>query len=768
MPNQERVQGEISSRLTYELRFKKLANAIHSAADFNAITLGLREQILSVYDVEMATIYLVDASRQNLHSWIVLPGEVLKKISIPINTSSISGYVAASGRPVSIRDVYDGMELMGIDSDLQFDDSWDQKTGSRSRQVLAVPIRFKNTLLGVIQLINKTDGSDFSFEEEKRAFDLAETLGIAFHNQYKASRKLSSRHDLLLRRGLLSEKDLEKAQVQARQRKRELDTVLVDEFKVPRVELGKAAAQFFGVPYVDLAASSYDPAELVKGINLDYFKKAHCMPLALRDGKLLLAVDDPHQQGRIDEIVQVLKASSCELRLALRADIERFVDELRAGRNGRGRKGRERSVSEILDEMKEQLPSGVEKDDVVEVADVEEQAVVALVRKIIEDACSQNASDIHIEPYGHSRDAEVRFRVDGQCHMELTIPRTHIRAVVSRFKILAQMDIADRRRPQDGKIKFRLSSGKEIELRVSSMPTADGNEDVVLRILADREPLPLKKLMPAHVLEPFAEIVRKPYGIILVVGPTGSGKTTTLHSALNYINTPEKKIWTAEDPVEITQYRLRQVQVNPKIDLTFAAAMRAFLRSDPDVIMVGEMRDAETVKMGIEASLTGHLVFSTLHTNSAPETVTRLIEMGMDPFNFADALLGILAQRLVRTLCGKCRGAYLPDREEYDLLRKRFGPLFDQRIGIPWADTLRLYRAGACETCSRTGYRGRSGLFELLQGSAEVKERIIRRASVDEIREQAIGDGMRTLLQEGIRTIFEGLTDYQQVMGVCG
>jgi type II secretory ATPase GspE/PulE/Tfp pilus assembly ATPase PilB-like protein len=264
----------------------------------------------------------------------------------------------------------------------------------------------------------------------------------------------------------------------------------------------------------------------------------------------------------------------------------------------------------------------------------------------------------------------------------------------------------------------------------------------------------------------FTHIISQPYGIVLVVGPTGSGKTTTLHAALNHINRPDTKIWTAEDPVEITQKGLRQVQVLPKIGLDFAAAMRSFLRADPDVIMVGEMRDRETASTGIEASLTGHLVFSTLHTNSAPETITRLLDMGMDPFNFADALLGVLAQRLVRTLCVNCKKAYHPDKKEYDDLVRTYTGNFEA-IGYTYTDNLKLYRANGCDKCNNTGYRGRTGIVELLDGTDEIKVLIQDRAKIEELREQAVKDGMTTLMQDGIRKIFLGLTDIQQVRKVC-
>jgi type II secretory ATPase GspE/PulE/Tfp pilus assembly ATPase PilB-like protein len=262
-------------------------------------------------------------------------------------------------------------------------------------------------------------------------------------------------------------------------------------------------------------------------------------------------------------------------------------------------------------------------------------------------------------------------------------------------------------------------------------------------------------------------IINKPYGMVLVVGPTGSGKTTTLHAALHEINTPDKKIWTAEDPVEITQYGLRQVQVQPKIGFDFAAAMRAFLRADPDVIMVGEMRDFETAKTGVEASLTGHLVFSTLHTNSAPETIVRLLDMGIDPLNFADALLGILAQRLVRTLCKKCKQAYHPQRSEFDEIVQVYGEKYFKKLNLSYNDDLVLYRPKGCDACDNTGYKGRMGIHELLVATDEIKRLVQKHATVEEIRAIGMEQGMTTLLQDGLFKAFQGHTDIRQVERVC-
>jgi type II secretory ATPase GspE/PulE/Tfp pilus assembly ATPase PilB-like protein len=334
---------------------------------------------------------------------------------------------------------------------------------------------------------------------------------------------------------------------------------------------------------------------------------------------------------------------------------------------------------------------------------------------------------------------------------------------------MADLDIAERRKPQDGKIKFKKFGGKNIELRVATLPTQGGMEDVVMRILDGNEPLPLDQIgFSESNYKNFVEAISNPYGIIFVCGPTGSGKTTTLHSALKYLNNTKTKIWTAEDPVEITQKGLRQLQVKPKIGLDFAAAMRSFLRADPDVIMVGEMRDRETTSIGIQASLTGHLVLSTLHTNSAPESVTRLLDMGMDPFNFSDAILCILAQRLARTLCKNCKQPYHLLLEGYSSLAREYGlDWFNDRLNIPFKDELMLNKPVGCDDCNSHGYRGRMALHELLMGTDEIKLLIQNSAKISEIRAQAIKDGMVTLKQDGIEKIFNGHLDLLQVRKVC-
>jgi type II secretory ATPase GspE/PulE/Tfp pilus assembly ATPase PilB-like protein len=332
---------------------------------------------------------------------------------------------------------------------------------------------------------------------------------------------------------------------------------------------------------------------------------------------------------------------------------------------------------------------------------------------------------------------------------------------------MSNLDITVKRMPQDGKIKFK-DRNTDIELRVATVPTQGNVEDVVMRILAKGTALPLEEMgLTDSNYREFVKLTDKPYGLVLVVGPTGSGKTTTLHAALGHINKPDRKIWTAEDPVEITQRGIRQVQINPRIGFDFATAMRAFLRADPDVIMVGEMRDFETAKMGVEASLTGHLVLSTLHTNSAVETIVRLLDIGIDPVNFADSLLGVLAQRLTKTLCKQCKKSYNPPPEVYEDIANHYGREMFEKLKIGYSKRFILYEPNGCEACNGTGYKGRIAIHELLVKSKNVRKAIQKRESVEDIQKVAMEEGMKTLMQDGILKVLQGNTDMNQILRVC-
>lgn len=499
------------------------------------------------------------------------------------------------------------------------------------------------------------------------------------------------------------------------------------------------------------------PRSLLANLKHEYLHREGWVPLERREGRITVLVDDPNNLPRRDSIESLLKTKQIEFCLATREDILKFIDRFYGTGYAKNAAQRGESAAEDGD-RREESPAVSEADG----------TIVRLVNEIINEACVRRASDIHIEPDVRDQEVVVRFRVDGECFPYRNLPYEYRAAIVSRIKILSNLDITERRLPQDGKIRYTRPGGEDIELRVATMPTHGYVEDVVLRILTRGSIMTLAELgMPPETLKRFVEQLDKPYGLILIVGPTGSGKTTTAHAALQRLNRPNTKIWTAEDPVEITQKGIRQVQVHHKIGLDFSTAMRAFLRSDPDIIMVGEMRDYETAKMGVEASTTGHLVLSTLHTNNAPETIVRLLDMKIDPFGFADSLLCVLAQRLVRRLCVHCRESVPVGREEWDEMARQYGEKAFSSLGLEYSEDRRISRAKGCPECNGTGYRGMMGIYELLVASDSIKQMIISRKSIASIRKAATGEGMHTLLQSGIRKVLEGETDLIEILSVC-
>lgn len=596
---------------------------------------------------------------------------------------------------------------------------------------------------------------------------------------------------------LLTDEQLEDALNRQKQnRNLRLGQILIDMGIVDERTLKGALAKKMGVPYVNLGKFNFD-ANAIRIVSATLARRLHIMPLCLHENALIIAIEDPMNTKVLDELRFVTQmkilpaiASNEDIAEAFNSYYSQSFpsefDNLPAmptNADGSIEFNSEESyqletgindlANKLFDEDKSTARETIEDQHIAE----SDNTLVQLVNKMILDAVKNNASDIHIETYPDKKNTIVRFRRDGSMENYLQLPANFRNALISRIKIMSQLDISERRKPQDGKLDFQQFGNAKVELRVATIPTANGLEDIVMRVLAASKPVAMKDLgLSPEALSTMENLIHRSYGLILVCGPTGSGKTTTLHSLLGQINTTERKIWTAEDPVEITQPGLRQVQINAKIGWTFAQAMRSFLRADPDVIMVGEMRDEETTKIGIEASLTGHLVLSTLHTNSAPESIVRMLDLGMDPFNFADALLGILAQRLAKKLCIKCKEPYKPDEAELAELATEYtfntGIDMNSRLNL-WKEQhthegkITLHRAKGCKHCNNTGYRGRLGLYELMTINPALKQLIQKRASVTEITSEALANGMTTLKQDGINKIFQGETDIAQVRAVC-
>jgi type II secretory ATPase GspE/PulE/Tfp pilus assembly ATPase PilB-like protein len=681
------------------------------------------------------------------------------QIRVPFSTTSLAGYVALSQRALVIKNVKNSEELTDIHPRLQFDSKFSDAKGWAVKSQIVVPIK-DEILLGVMQLINFEGDREFTKEDLKHALMVSQMLAKQFRSSLQSTQ---GPYDYLVQKGKISSVELEDVSNKASLYGGSVSRVLMEEYDIEADMIGKSLEYYYRVPYMKYDANHELPTDLLENIGVSYLRSNLWLPVAGNKEEAVILIDDPSDYQRIMEIQGVVNARNYAFRVGLPEHIIQF---LRGNDGGDYEEGFDDIFSNMDDD------GGVEMEDNDE--DEEDEglaatsAIIQLVNRIITESDRLGASDIHIEPGKDNAPGGVRIRVDGLCREIIKIPKEHCAALIARIKVMSRLNIAEKRLPQDGKCKLKVR-GKKLELRVATVPTVQG-ESAVLRILAAGSAMPLEKLnmTPANHKR-VIELSAHPHGLFLVVGPTGSGKTTTLHAVLGHINKPERKIWTAEDPVEITQPGLQQVQMIPKIDFTFATAMRAFLRADPDVILIGEMRDHETASIGVEASLTGHLVLSTLHTNSAPETITRLLDLGLDPVNFSDALLGVLAQRLMRTLCGKCKQPYKPDQKELDHLIDSYGR--DMIEGdMPNIDFKNVELMGAnpdgCDDCGGTGYKGRTGIHELLTGTPTLQGMIYKKAELDDIRKQALKDGMRTMKQDGIFKIFQGLTDYQQLLRV--
>jgi type II secretory ATPase GspE/PulE/Tfp pilus assembly ATPase PilB-like protein len=602
--------------------------------------------------------------------------------------------------------------------------------------------------------------------------DLRQVLSVQEH------RPAAKVGELLREAGLITEEQLSKALAQqAANRGRRIGDILVEMGAVTARQVQRAVADKLGIPFIDVRVFPLD-ASAVTSITPAFAARHQVLPLFQVGDALVVAVENPLAMDFAQDLrfltghsIAPVIADPRELRMRIAREYAAFdaTPMMPAVEHQPGGPALTQTrLDDLTDALAREAPRAPPPRSAESEARVTDNALVRLVNNIIMDAHAQGASDIHIESNGGAGTTRIRFRKDGDLQDYLELQPAYRNALVSRIKIMAGLDIAEHRHAQDGKIAFRRFGPVPIDLRVAIIPTADNLEDAVLRILGGVEPLPLDALgFCERDLTELRTMVSRSYGLILVCGPTGSGKTTTLHSVLHHINSPDIKIWTAEDPVEITQSGLRQVQINSRIGWTFANAMRAFLRADPDVIMVGEMRDAETTKIGIEASLTGHLVFSTLHTNSAAESAVRLLDLGMDPFNFADALIGILSQRLARRLCQRCRKPRSMDDAELHAFAEEYcagSHLEPAAVDAQWREHrgvdghVQLHEAVGCEAC-HGGYKGRVGIYELLTGTPKIKEQIRTRGSVPAIVDAALAGGMRTLRQDAIEKVLDGALD---------
>ena len=785
LSHQATKQTDVAARLAFQKQLQAVTNKIHATNNIDEIMLEVSADICALFNADRLTIYAVGEDKQAIVSKVKTGLNSFKDLKLPIAEHSIAGYVALSKKTVNIKDVYDDGELRGLNPNLRFLQEVDKRTGYRTKQMLVSPIVEPGTseLIGVIQIINNKTGVPFGGLAEEGVHELAQTLAIAFKQRQKPQ-LVKTKYDYLIADAVLSAGEFELASRQARKKAIDVEQVLTDEFQVKIPAIGAALSKFFRVPYEAFKADRVKPAELLKNLKREYVEANQWLPIDdTKEGLVVLCLDPERiRSSRIAS--NVFPKSRLVYKVTTQKDFKETVNQFYGQEAAMDTSSVDDLLSGMEDESATEVLEGGGADEVSAAADNE---LVKLVNKVIVDAYNQGASDIHIEPYLGKAKTEIRFRKDGSLGPYIEVPATYRAAIVARIKIMCDLDISEKRKPQDGKIKFKKFGPLDIELRVATIPTAGGVEDIVMRILAAGEPIPLEKMgFTTRNLDELQKTVSKPYGLFFVCGPTGSGKTTTLHSVMKYLNTPDTKIWTAEDPVEITQKGLRQVQVNKKAGLDFAAVMRSFLRADPDIIMVGEMRDKETAGTGIEASLTGHLVFATLHTNSATESIIRLLDMGMDPFNFSDALLGILAQRLAKRVCS-CKQPYTPESAELTaFLREYCEELMNtsrfkadpkgamEAVYKDWVKTygndkgqLTFYKPVGCDKCGGSGFKGRCGLHELLIASDRLKKLIQEHARVAEMLAVALEEGMRTLKQDGMEKCLMGVTHMKEVRMVC-
>ena len=771
---------------TININLETVVGRIGAAVDVDGVLRELSQDICALFEAERLTVYLVNDDRTLIVAKIKTGLESHEDLNLPMSAEfSVAGYVALNRRLVNIRDAYDVVELNTYDPPVYFYRAVDRATGYRTKQLLAAPIvdgPDSGEALGVVQLLNTLSGKPFPPSAESKVEVLCSALAKSYRRRRPARPVVAkTKYVHLVIDGVITVAELELAIRLARVKGVNIEQVLRDELKVSDTALGLALAKYYGLPYEPFRLDRARPAGLLRKLKRSFVIGEAWVPVGEDDHAMFVITPDPERVIGSRIVNQVFPDKKASYRVCTTRDFAATVEQFF------GSESAFLPVDSIIRRMEGEIAEA--RRGVVDERVEPDSATVQLVNKIILEACKMGASDIHVEPRPGNGKSRVRFRIDGSLSDYIEVPANSHPKVVARLKIMADLDISNKREPQDGKISFKqFFPSLDVELRVASIPTVGGKEDIVMRVLTAGRPVPLEQLgLSQRNMERLKSLVVKPHGLFLVCGPTGSGKTTTLHSVLDFINTPETKIWTAEDPVEISHETLRQVQINPRAELTFARVMRAFLRADPDVIMVGEMRDRETTAIGIEASLTGHRVLATIHTNSAAESIVRLLDMGMDPFHFADALLGIMAQRLAKRLCLKCKKPHVATSDEIRLMLTEYcqelkntdqfkagAKAAHEAIFAEWTKSYAydkgrfiLYDPAGCDACRGTGFSGRIALHELLGATEAIKQVIQGHGRVAEVLNTAVNEGMRTLKQDGIEKVLQGTMNMSSVRAVC-
>ncbi len=740
-----------------------LALSLHHATSTDQILSELAQQVSEYFGAECVRLFAYNTIDNEVHTRVKL-SDTFEEIKFSLSEDSIAGYTALHKKVIKLDDVRNFLSVAHEYPGLRYDSRYENSTGVKIHSIISIPIlTHKSDLIGVIQLINMSVSViSYSAVDIDLLVHIGKLVAMAVFN-HDERQKRSTKFDLLLEESVISENEVNEAIELARKNEDDIVEILLDKYGIGSKAMQASISRFYLTDFLPFDENLLIPTQLLKGLNSNYCRKNLILPIDFSDDRLTLWLSNPNDSVLVKEVKKSFMAKKSKLYVGFNRDILMAIDL------AFGSTKRNALKSEEARKPMPSKPSLLPSKDTTYIVNESAPLVVRVLNKILLDAFQEGASDIHIEPGAGDDDTVVRFRKDGICFKHSTIPVGIADSTISRAKIMAGLKIEEHRFPQSGKIQIKHGAST-IEFRVETTPTIGRNEDVVMRLLAGTKLKHLKELdMYESTYNALSSMIKKPFGTLLVVGPTGSGKTTTLHGILHELNSGEKKIWTVEDPVEITQSGLRQVQVNYNIKpkpFDFSSAMRSFLRADPDVIMVGEMRDKETAKIAIEASLTGHLVLSTLHTNSASKTIARLLSMGIDTFNVADSLLGVIAQRLVRVLCGSCKEKYTPTPTEIKEIKESMSES-EALLSSLSREAINLFNSVGCDQCNNTGFKGRVGVYELLSVTDTLKDHILAKNSVSSIRKTAIAEGMLTLKMDGFRRVLSGQTTFEEIKRVC-
>ncbi len=752
---------------------KELGEKILAAKNIDAILIDLKEDIINYFEAERITIYVVDGTTKELVSRFMSKSEIAE-IRIPISRKSIAGYAALNQKILNIADVNDKTELQQIGEGLEFDKRWDDRTGFTTRQVLAVPIIIRNYLMGVMEVMNRKNGGVFTPEDEQMALELARMIGVNLFNRKKSVSASGAEFGYLVRQMVLSHNDLSKAVSESVKTGRPPENVLMEHYGVSKVLIGESLADYYHVPFVEFDPFAPVPHSLLKGLKTRFLKKSLWVPIRQEKNAAFVAIDDPYDLWRVDEIRAVFPNMTLYLNVALKSDILAFIDHFTAvmeeDENAKPLSPAEQFAVEeegvdteesFLPEEENAAPGKAEPTGAVDL----HSAVANLFHSLVTEALASNASDIHVEPNPGNRNSVVRFRIDGRLTVYATYPEHVTIELISRIKRMAGLDVSAHKTPQNGKIHWKSPDDRRIALLTTAIPVLGDTEALSVKIAVQRRAAKLQDCgFSPGIYEKAVKHIEKPYGLILTAGAAASGKNNTLHSIVAHINTIDTKIWTIEDPIEIEHKTVSQVRLRRNQGFGYPEALKFVLQADPDAVMIGNIKDEKTAAMAVEAALSGKRVLGSVFADDTPDCITKFLEMRINSWNLSNALSCILAQRLARMLCPRCKRPKHPDREEYDDLVREYGVEdFQKGPDIPYSKDLTLYTPEGCDACRHTGYQGRTAIFEFMPVDDEMKRMIKMKLGPEDLRWQAMRSGMTTLKQEGILKVFNGITDMAEI-----